>query len=82
MDYRYSHHVPDVQTSATVWGESCQEELCGVSFMSLQQHNEKTGYSSYPITAPPPPKKDSHYFLKVIPPLFIHERGLRLAASP
>lgn len=31
-DYRYSRHVPRVQTSATIWGESRQAELYGVSF--------------------------------------------------
>lgn len=49
MDYRYSNHVPRVQTSASTRGESCQAELCHVSCMNLLQHNEKTAVALHLI---------------------------------
>lgn len=57
MDYRYSNHVPHVQTSASIRGESCQAELCHVSCMNLPQHNEKTAVALnliqfHPLTLP------------------------------
>lgn len=57
MDYRYSNHVPHVQTSASIKGESCQAELCHVSCMNLLQHNEKAAVALHliqfhPLTLP------------------------------
>lgn len=43
VDYRYSNHVPVVQTSASIRGESCQAELCPISCVNLLHHNEKHG---------------------------------------
>lgn len=59
MDYRYSNHVPGVQTSTSIRGESCQAELCHVSCVNLLQHNEKTAVALHliqfhPLTLPPP----------------------------
>lgn len=58
MDYRYLNHVPGVQTSASIRGESCQAELCHVSCVNLLQHNEKTAVALHliqfhPLTLPP-----------------------------
>lgn len=58
MDYRYSNHVPGVQTSASIRGESCQAELCHVSCVNLLQHNEKTAVALHliqfhPLSLPP-----------------------------
>lgn len=55
VDYRYSNHVPVVQTSASIRGESCQAELCRVSCVILLHHNEKHG-GAVQFHLPEPPR--------------------------